>query len=105
VQGQFERSARVWRELTEFAEHGGLDERVVTALQDVAMTGRVRRSRYDLRDLVSADVLQAIGRTRARYYEAGLRFPVDVLTTAGTPTVVTDPYAVSPPAAERPAAR
>jgi hypothetical protein len=104
----------VWQDLAAFTDRSGLDERVVTALHDVAMAGRVRRSRYeraegistqqaqrDLRDLAAAQVVRAVGRTRARYYEAGSRFPEAVLTTARTPTVLTDPYAVSRPAAER----
>ncbi|AEH08941.1 filamentation induced by cAMP protein Fic [Candidatus Protofrankia datiscae] len=80
--GLLDRSGRVWRALSEFAETSGLDERVVTALHDVAMAGRVRRSRYehaeslqqtqrDLRDLTTAQVLEPVGRTRARYYTAG----------------------------------
>jgi len=48
------------------------------------MTGRARRLRYehaeglslqqaqrDLRDLASADILEPVGRTRARYYQEG----------------------------------
>jgi Fic family protein len=70
VGGRLDRSGRVWGALLEFAERTGLDERVVTALHDVAMAGRVRRSRYehaeglslqqaqrDLRDLTTAGVL------------------------------------------------
>ncbi|SBW28825.1 hypothetical protein FDG2_6048 [Candidatus Protofrankia californiensis] len=45
--GRLDRSGRVWGALSEFAESTGLDERVVTALHDVAMAGRVRRSRYE----------------------------------------------------------
>jgi Fic family protein len=106
VQGRLDRSGQVWQALTDFVANAGLDERVVTALHDVAMTGRVRRSRYeraedlsmqqaqrDLRDLVAAQVLQAVGRTRARYYEAGSHFPEDALTTARTPMHLTEPYA------------
>ncbi|MCK9899147.1 hypothetical protein MXD63_03505 [Frankia sp. Cpl3] len=79
VAGRLDRSGRVWRALSEFAETTGLDERVVTALHDVAVAGRVRRSRYehaeslslqqaqrDLRDLTTAQVLEPVGRTRAR---------------------------------------
>ncbi|WP_328913048.1 MULTISPECIES: Fic family protein [unclassified Streptomyces] len=107
VRGRLDRSSRVWTSLTEFAEDSGLDERVVTALHDVAMAGRVRRSRYehaeslsvqqaqrDLRDLVTAQVLESVGRTRARYYTAGPRFPASALDIARTPMALTDPYAV-----------
>jgi Fic family protein len=107
VQGRLDRSGRVWNDLSEFARHTGLDERVVTALHDVAMAGRVRRSRYehaeglslqqaqrDLRDLVTAQILEPVGRTRARYYAAGARFPEQALDIARTPMALTDPYAV-----------
>lgn len=106
VQGRFDRSGRVWRALSAFAECAGLDERTVTALHDVAMAGRVRRSRYqtaeglsvqqaqrDLRDLVTGQILEPVGRTRARYYAAGPRFPHEVLDIARTPMTLTDPYA------------
>lgn len=81
--GRLDRSGRVRRALSKCAEISGLDERPVTALHDVAMAGRVRRSRYehaenlslqaqrDLRDLTTAQVLESVGRTRARYYTAG----------------------------------
>ncbi|TKA10141.1 Fic family protein [Actinacidiphila oryziradicis] len=105
VQGRLDRSGRVWGALSEFADSTGLDERAVTALHDVAMAGRVRRSRYehaeglslqqaqrDLRDLVTAQILEPVGRTRARYYTAGPRFPEQALNVAHTPMTLTDPY-------------
>ncbi|MFA1547421.1 hypothetical protein [Actinomadura chokoriensis] len=71
------------------------------------MAGRVRRLRYehteglslqqaqrDLRDLVTAEVLTSVGRTRARYYTAGPRFPEDALEIARTPMTLVDPYAM-----------
>jgi hypothetical protein len=82
-----------------------MDERVVTALHDVSLTGRVRRLRYehgeglsmqqaqrDLRDLVAAQVLEPVGRTRAHYYTEGSRFPEAALAAARTPLPVTSPY-------------
>lgn len=106
VRGRLDRSGRVWTELSEFAEEAGLDERTVTALHDVAVAGRVRRSRYehaeglsvqqaqrDLRELVTAGLLKPVGRTRARYYTAGDRFPEPALEIARTPMTLTDPYA------------
>lgn len=106
VQGRLDRSGSTWEKLAGFASTAGLDERVVTALHDVAMTGRVRRFRYenaenlsvqqaqrDLRDLVAVQILQAVGRTRARYYTAGPRFPEGALAAARTPMQLTDPYA------------
>lgn len=105
VRNRLARSGLVWRLLADFAAGLGLDDRVVSALHDVAMTGRVRRLRYehaeglslqqaqrDLRDLVSAGVLEPVGRTRARYYTEGTRFPEAALTEARTPKAITNPY-------------
>lgn len=105
VQVRFERSAQAWGLLSEFAESAGLGERVVSALHDVAMTGRVRRSRYeqaeglslqqaqrDLRDLVSAQILESVGRTRARYYVAGPHFPERAQELAETPVTLSPAY-------------
>jgi Fic family protein len=109
VQGRLDRSATVWQVLLEFVRARGLDDRLVAALHDVAMDGRVRRARYeqaeglnlqqaqrDLRDMVALGVLQPVGRTRARYYVAGPRFPERATEVARTPVTLTDPYA--PPA-------
>jgi Fic family protein len=105
VRNRLARSGRVWQLLADFAAERGLDDRVVSALHDVAMTGRVRRLRYehaeglslqqaqrDLRDLVSTDVLESVGRTRARYYTEGSRFPEAALTEARTPKAIINPY-------------
>jgi Fic family protein len=105
VRNRYDRSARTWRILADFAAGSGMDDRVVSALHDVAMTGRVRRLRYehaeglsvqqaqrDLRDLVSAGILEPVGRTRARYYREALRFPETALTEARTPMPLTNPY-------------
>jgi Fic family protein len=106
VQGRLARAGRVWEVLAAFVRETGRDERITSALHDVAMTGRVRRLRYehaeglslqqaqrDLRDLVAAEILTSVGRTRARYYTAGPRFPEDALQIARTPMSLTDPYA------------
>ncbi|MER5469991.1 Fic family protein [Streptomyces sp. NPDC002685] len=105
VQGRLARSGCVWNALADFAGRTGLDERTITALHDVAMAGRVRRARYqhaealslqqaqrDLRDLTTADILQPVGRTRARYYTAGRQFPQDAIDIAQTPMTLTHPY-------------
>ncbi len=105
VAGRIDRSGRVWGALSEFAETVKLDDRVVSALHDVAVAGRVRRARYehgeslsrqqaqrDLRDLTTAQILEPVGRTRARYYTAGPRFPQPVLEIARTPMTVRNPY-------------
>ncbi|MEU6535355.1 Fic family protein [Streptomyces sp. NPDC047000] len=106
VRSRLDRSSRVWVLLGEFAEDRGLEERVVSALHDVAMSGRVRRTRYeraedlslqraqrDLRDLVAAGVLTPVGRTRARFYTSGPAFPEPALEAARTPLPLVDPYA------------
>ncbi|GAA0417114.1 cell division protein Fic [Acrocarpospora corrugata] len=105
VQGRFDRSRAIWGILSEFAESTAADQRIVSALHDVAMFGRVRRSRYenaeglslqqaqrDLRELVAAGVLTPVGRTRARAYLAGPRFPERALEVARTPMTLTQPY-------------
>jgi len=105
VQARFEQSGRVWQLLSDFAETAGLDNRMVSALHDVAMAGRVRRSRYeaaeglslqqaqrDLRDLVTAQVVEPVGRTRARYYVAGGNFPEQALELAQTPFTLAPAY-------------
>jgi Fic family protein len=105
VRNRIDRSARVWQILADFVSEHGMDERMVSALQDVAMTGRVRRLRYehaeglslqqaqrDLRDLASAGYLASVGRTRARYYTEGWRFPEAALTEARTPQTIGNPY-------------
>jgi hypothetical protein len=69
------------------------------------MTLWVRRLRYqhaeglslqqaqrDLRDLVTAGLLTPFGRTRARYYTEGDRFPGHVLEASRAPFTLTDPY-------------
>lgn len=105
VQSRLDRTNEVWQELSKLTHTIGFDERVVSALHEVAMFERVRRSRYeqaeglnlqqaqrDLRELVSAGILVSVGRTRARYYEAGERFPEKILEIARTPMTLRDPY-------------
>ncbi|MFL6056107.1 MAG: Fic family protein [Actinoallomurus sp.] len=105
VRTRLDRSGRVWGVLSDFTQAAAMDERVVSALHDVAMTGRVRRLRYehaeglslqqaqrDLRELVASGVLTSVGRTRARYYTAGPRFPEQALDVARTPMTLTAPY-------------
>ncbi|MEV4642535.1 Fic family protein [Actinoplanes sp. NPDC049548] len=107
VQHRMDQSAAVWDLLTSFADNAGLDERVVSALHDVAVAGRVRRTKYeqaegltlqqaqrDLRDLVTAGLLAPVGRTRARYYTEGPRFPASALELARTPFTLSSPYPI-----------
>ncbi|MBL7253314.1 Fic family protein [Actinoplanes sp. LDG1-01] len=105
VQKRLDQSRAVWDLLASFVGPAGLDERVISALHDVAVAGRVRRSRYeqaegltlqqaqrDLRDLVTAGLLAPVGRTRARYYTEGARFPEAALELARTPFTLAPPY-------------
>jgi hypothetical protein len=105
VQGRIERSERVGEILSDFAGTRRLDERMVSALHDVAMAARVRRFRYeraeglsrqqaqrDLHDLAAAEVLESVGRTRARYYIAGRQFPEQAREIASTPMPLAPPY-------------
>ncbi len=105
VRNRLDRTNRVLGVLTDFAIAEDRDERWVSALHEVAMTGRVRRLRYeqaeglsvqqaqrDLRDLTSLGILESTGRTRARSYTAGPRFPERALAEARTPASLIDPY-------------
>lgn len=87
VRFRLQRADRLRSRLSDFAENAGLDPRTVSAVYEAA-AGRVRRARYehdedlslqqaqrDLRDLVAAGILAPVGRTRARFYQAGPRLP------------------------------
>ncbi|UQA91472.1 Fic family protein [Streptomyces halobius] len=106
VQRRVERSNDCWVQLMDAASSFGITERQITALHEVAMAGRVRRSRYekaevlntqqatrDLQALTKAGLLTAVGQTKGRHYIAGPRFPEQVLATARRPHTITDPYA------------
>ncbi|MGI5377850.1 Fic family protein [Streptomyces sp. CA-251387] len=105
VQHRITRSNRCWIDLTEHAERHGIDERQVTALHDAALSGRVRRARYqraenlsnqqavrDIRALTEAGLLEAVGNTKARHYVPGPDFPADVLEAVRQPIRLVDPY-------------
>ncbi|WUH91967.1 hypothetical protein OG900_18870 [Streptomyces sp. NBC_00433] len=75
------------------------------ALHEVAIAGRVRRSRYekseglnsqqatrDMQGLVRSGILAAVGRTKGRHYVAGDRFPQDVLAAARRRHAMRNPY-------------
>nr|WP_256098585.1 hypothetical protein [Streptomyces agglomeratus] len=104
VQYRVDRSNQVWLELMQHAEAHGISERQVTALHEVAMVNRVRRSRYErqeaintqqatrnLQTLTKAGVLTAVGHTKGRHYVAGPQFPQPVLATARRPHRITTP--------------
>ncbi len=101
VQRRLDDSAAVWELLDTFVRDTGRDERVMSALHNVAVAGRVRRARYeraegltprqaqrDLRELVTAGLLAP----EARYYVEGPDFPAAVLEVARTPFPLSEPY-------------
>jgi len=105
VQYRVGRSNECWMRLMDTAETDGITERQVTALHEVAMVGRVRRSRHeraeaintqqatrDLQALTKAGVLTAVGQTKGRHYVAGPRFPQNVLEIAKRPHHIVNPY-------------
>ncbi|AXG78260.1 Fic family protein [Streptomyces paludis] len=106
VRRRVDRSNECWIQLIETADAYGVTERQTTALHEVAMVGRVRRSRYekaealnnqqatrDLQALTKAGLLTAVGQTKGRHYVAGPRFPQQVLATAQRPHTIVNPYA------------
>ncbi|MFD3731005.1 Fic family protein [Streptomyces sp. NPDC058632] len=105
VRHRVQRSADVWVLLDRHAGSLGVSERQVGALHEVAMAGRVRRSRHerseglnsqqatrDMQALVKAGILTAVGQTKGRHYVAGERFPADVLSAARRRHTIRDPY-------------
>lgn len=106
VRHRVDRSNDCWTQLLDAADTYGVTERQVTALHEVAMVGRVRRTRYekaealntqqatrDLQHLTKAGLLTAVGQTRGRHYVAGPRFPENVRATARRPHTIVNPYA------------
>lgn len=91
--------------LADFGEARGVTERQITALHEVAVTGRVRRARYqraetlndqqavrDIQQLGRAGLLTPVGQTKGRYYVPGPEFPAAVLEAANRPHRLRDPY-------------
>ncbi|MEU8657278.1 hypothetical protein [Actinoplanes philippinensis] len=102
MQNRVGRSTAVWESL---AAREGLEERMVSALHDVAMHRRLRRAHYeqaesltlqqaqrDLKTLAAAGLLDPVGRIRARHYVEGANFPARVLEVARTPMTLSRPY-------------
>lgn len=105
VRHRVDRSNECWIALEEFASARDIPERQVTALHDVALGGRIRRSRYqaaeclntqqatrDMQKLTTAGLLTAVGNTKARHYVPGPHFPPGVLTAARQRMTPSDPY-------------
>ncbi|MFB7739939.1 Fic family protein [Streptomyces sp. NPDC056112] len=106
VQHRVHRSNDCWLRLEDHAARLGISERQITALHEVAIAGRVRRSRYekaealntqqatrDIQALTKAELLAPVGQTKGRYYIAGPKFPQDVLAAAQQRHTIHDPYA------------
>ncbi|WP_037910817.1 Fic family protein [Actinacidiphila yeochonensis] len=111
VRHRVRRSTDIWLLLDQHAASRGVSERQVAALHEVAVAGRVRRSRYekseglnsqqatrDMQALVRAGILTAVGQTKGRHYVAGDHFPQDVLDVAQRRHVIHNPYDSQPPA-------
>ncbi|MGW0564388.1 Fic family protein [Streptomyces sp. NPDC003016] len=105
VQHRVDRSNTCWIQLDEQREMLGVTERQITALHEVAMTGRVRRFRYekaegiseqqaqrDMQHLMRRDLLTPVGNTKGRYYVPGSRYPQNVLATAAARHTIRNPY-------------
>lgn len=105
VRHRVARSTDVWLLLDQHAASLGISERQVAALHEVAIAGRVRRSRYekseglnsqqatrDMQALVRSGILTAVGRTKGRHYITGARFPQPVLDAARRRHTIHNPY-------------
>ncbi|WP_458246919.1 hypothetical protein [Streptomyces sp. MAI_2237] len=105
VRHRVKRSTDVWLALAEHTERLHLAERQLTALHEVAMTGRVRRFRYvkaealsnqqavrDIQTLTRTGLLPPVGNTKARHCTVGPAFPSDVLAAAQRRHTITNPY-------------
>ncbi|MGW2303421.1 Fic family protein [Streptomyces sp. NPDC001809] len=105
VRHRVTRSNQCWIQLDEQRETLDVTERQITALHEVAVTGRVRRSRYeraegiseqqaqrDMQHLMRRDLLTPVGNTKGRYYVPGSRYPQNVLATAAARHTIQNPY-------------
>ncbi|WP_275467419.1 Fic family protein [Streptomyces noursei] len=111
VQRRVERSNECWMQLMEAADGLGITDRQITALHEVAMVGRVRRSHYertealktqqatrDLQALTKAGLLTAVGQTKGRHYLAAptsltTSWPLHgARTPSSTPTTPNRPF-------------
>ncbi|MFF6791003.1 Fic family protein [Streptomyces filamentosus] len=105
VQHRVNRSNTCWIQLDEQRETLGITERQITALHEVAVTGRVRRSRYeraeaiteqqaqrDMQHLMRRNLLSPVGNTKGRYYVPGSHYPQNVLATAAARHTIRNPY-------------
>jgi Fic family protein len=105
VQQKLERSSQSWSLTNNLIEEQRLDERMVSALHEAFLTGRVRRHRYqvdeqlsdhqalrDLSTLVKLGLLKAEGQGRLRYYVPGDKAPAGIMELVARPQPLLDPY-------------
>lgn len=105
----------LWNRCVELTEREGLPERCAAGLMDAAIGARIRRKVYrssvetamgeelsdltasrDLKAMVSADLLDAVGERRARYYLAGetLTLLRERVRSERPPKSADDPFAI-----------
>ncbi|HUC00179.1 MAG TPA: Fic family protein [Solirubrobacterales bacterium] len=106
---------RLWNSCTELAESHGLPERCAAGMMDASIGLRIRRQTYrssteaamgeelsdltasrDLKAMVDADLLQAVGERRARYYLAGATLTElrNEIRSSRTPISEDDPFRI-----------
>lgn len=105
VRQRLAEAGEIWTLLEEQVDADGLNTRCVSALYEVFVNRRLRRSRYqhdevlsqgqaarDLRDLAAKNWLQPYGETKGRFYAPGPRMVAIKADFAGRITPLRDPY-------------
>src|SRR5690606_31224332 len=108
VRRRLAEAGEVWMLLEERVDADGLNTRSVSALYEVFVNRRLRRSRYqadeglsqgqaarDLRELAAKGWLQPYGETKGRFYEPGPRMREIKADFARRAEPLRDPYSVS----------
>ncbi|GGO71404.1 Fic family protein [Nonomuraea cavernae] len=105
VRQRLAEAGEIWMLLEKQVDSDGLNTRTVSALYEVFVTRRLRRSRYqadeslsqgqaarDLRDLAAKGWLSPYGETKGRFYAPGPRMVEIKAEFAGRATPLRDPY-------------
>ncbi|WP_433442573.1 Fic family protein [Nonomuraea sp. CA-141351] len=105
VRQRLAEAGEIWMLLEEQVDADGLNSRTVSALYEVFVNRRLRRSRYqadeglsqgqaarDLRDLAAKGWLRPYGETKGRFYAPGPRMDRIKADFAGRVTPLRDPY-------------
>ncbi|GAA4533908.1 Fic family protein [Nonomuraea ferruginea] len=108
VRQRLTQAGEIWMLLEERVDADGLNTRSVSALYEVFVNRRLRRSRYqadeglsqgqaarDLRELAAKGWLQPYGETKGRFYEPGPRMRAIKADFARRAEPLRDPYRVS----------